>query len=85
MWYKFHFVHQGLMLLFFAHLPCLSPNFLGRVPSHSPSLYRDTVLEFYYTVGQLHTGQISSDPLPHHPKIHCREHIERIPLNAKME
>ena len=39
----------------------------------------------YFTVGQLHLGQIIFGPLPHHPKIHHRDHIERIPLNAKTD
>ena len=68
----------------FACFPYLSPDFLGRVASHSLGLYGDTVLEFYFTVGQLPLGQISFGLLPHHPKIHCREHIERIPLNTKL-
>ena len=67
----------------FVCLPHLSPDFLGEIASHSLGLYGDSVLEFYFTVGQLHTGQISFGPPHHHPKIHCREHIERIPLKAK--
>ena len=51
------------MLLFYACLPCLPPDFLGGVASHSLGLYRNTVLDFYFTVGQLLLGQISFGPL----------------------
>ena len=37
----------------------------------------------FFTVGQLHSGKIIFGPLPYHPKIHHRDYIERIPLNAK--
>ena len=46
-------------------------------------LYGDTYFGFFLPVGQLCLGQIF-DPLPHHPKIHYRDYIEGIPLNAKM-
>ena len=72
-------------VVIFACLLHLSPDCLGLVASHSLGLYEDTVLEFYFTVGQLHLGQIIFGPLPHHPKICHRDYIERIPLNAKME
>ena len=39
----------------------------------------------FFTVGQLCSGQITASPLPHHPKIHHRDYIERILLNAKTE
>ena len=50
---------------------------------HSLGLYGDTDLGIYLTVGQLCLGQMIFGPLPHHPQIHHRDYIERIPLNAK--
>ena len=44
-------------VVIFACLPHLSPDFLGEVASHSLGLYGDTILEFYFTVGQLHSGK----------------------------
>ena len=73
---------RACVAIFFTCLPCLLPDFVGGVASHSLGLYRDTALKFYFTVGQLCMGQISIGPIPHHAKIHCREHIKRIPLNA---
>ena len=73
------------MLLVYAHLPHLTPDFLGGVASHSLGLYVDTILGLVFTVGQLHLGQITSDPLPHHPQIHHRDCIERVPPNATAE
>ena len=60
-------------VVIFACLPCLSPDFLGGVALHSLGLYGDTILEFYFTVGQLQSGQIIVGPLPHQPKIHHRD------------
>ena len=73
----------GLLLLVYAYLANLSPDFLGWVTLHSLSLYGDTILGLVFMVGQLHSGQITSDPLPHHPQIHHRDCIIRVPLNAK--
>ena len=75
-------VHQGSCCYCF--WLCLSTSFLGGVATHSPGLHREIVLEFITQWGQLHLGQIIFGPLPHHPKIHHRDYIERIPLNAKL-
>ena len=75
-------MHQGLCCYCF--WLCLSTSFLCGAATHSLGLYRDTVLEFF-SVGQLHFGQIIFGPLSHHPKICHRHYIERIPLNAKTE
>ena len=65
-------------------LPYLSTNFLGEAATHSLGLYGDNLLEVCFPVGQLCLGQITFGPPPHHSKIHHRDYIEGIPLNAKM-
>ena len=72
-------VCQVLMLLVSAYMPHLSPDFLGWVTLHSLSLHGDTILELVFAVGQLHLGQMSFGPLPHHPRIQHRGCIERVP------
>ena len=72
-------MHQGSICCF---LLCLSPCFLGEAAAHSQSFYGGYSFGFFL-VGQLNLGQIIFGPLPH-PKIHHRDYIEGIPLNAKM-
>ena len=47
------------------------------------SLWGSLFLDFFFSGGQLWLGQIIFGPLPH-PKIHHRDYIEGIPLNAEM-
>ena len=71
----------GLMLLL---LLVMSVNWFSRWDCHAlPGSLQGYCVGIYLTVGKLHSSQIIFGLLPHHPKIHHRYHIERIPLNAK--
>ena len=75
-------MHQGLCCCCYFWL-YLSSSYLGEAATHSLGLYGDILLEVHFPVGQLCLDQITFGPLPHHSKIHHRDYIERIPLNAK--
>ena len=73
---------QGLCCCYF--WLCLSTSSLEEAAKHSLGLYEDNPLEVRFLVGQLHSGQITFGPLLCCHKIHHRDYIEEIPLNAKM-
>ena len=73
----------GLVLLL---LLVMSVNWFSGWGCHTlPGSLWGYCVGIYLAVGQLCFGQIISGPLPQRPKIQHREHIERIPLNAKTE
>ena len=51
---------------------------------HTPWVSIGILFWNFFLVGQLCLGQIVFGPFPHHPKIHHKDYIEGIPLNAKM-
>ena len=75
-------MHQALCY-YFTTLLCLSAYSWGENATHSQSLY-EVYSHGFYLVGQLHSDQITFGPLPAVQKIHHRDYINGIPLNAKV-
>ena len=70
-----------MLLLLFGYI-CDLAFWVGLLDT--PKVSMGILILDFFLVGQLCMGQIIFGPLPCHPKIHHRDYIEGIPLNAGM-